>query len=62
FLDNVLDIVRESYRQNASDVPPYTLDVWHRHITEAALAVGTYNQTPVASLERLFLALIRELG
>ncbi|MDR2808050.1 MAG: DNA polymerase III, partial [Spirochaetaceae bacterium] len=40
FLDNVLDIVRESYRQNASDVPPYTLDVWHRHITEAALAVG----------------------
>ena len=61
FLQNVLDIVMECYRQNASATAPSNLDVWRRHINEAAVAVGTYNQSPLASAEQLFVKLVQNL-
>jgi DNA polymerase-3 subunit gamma/tau len=62
FLQSILALVLESYRQTASDLPPSLLDLWRRQVTEAAFAVSTYNQTPTASLERLFVRLLGELG
>jgi DNA polymerase-3 subunit gamma/tau len=62
FLKDIRTIVLENYRLNASS--PSTLasiDIWHRYTAEAAAAVGTYNQTPVAALERLFTSIRQAL-
>ncbi|MDR2633568.1 MAG: DNA polymerase III [Treponema sp.] len=65
FLQMLLRVVTESRASLGQARSPALIrepDIWRRCTAEAALAVGTYNQSPVLALERLSTELIRGLA
>jgi DNA polymerase-3 subunit gamma/tau len=52
FLQILLTLARKSFR-DAGPGGIVLMDIWRRHIREAELAVGTYNQNPALALDRL---------
>jgi DNA polymerase-3 subunit gamma/tau len=63
FLRVLLAVVMESrFSRQPAPVRLGDLDVWRKCTAEAALAVGTYNQSPVLALERLSIELRQSLA
>jgi DNA polymerase-3 subunit gamma/tau len=53
FLQMLLRVVSESAASSAYALGSGYADIWRKYTSEAASAVGTYNQSPVLALERL---------
>ncbi|MDR3114153.1 MAG: DNA polymerase III [Treponema sp.] len=65
FLRILLEVVMESRASLGRARSPGligAMDIWRKSTAEAALAVGTYNQSPVLALERLGTELMRGLS